>query len=245
MPDDVLAPAPHLGPDDLHPVPGLGPDDLEPVDLRELYDAVERIDPATLHAAAESSGRWLELKSHLYAWFHRLSGTDVVTATQISTGTGGGRIATLGAVLGFCLSGLGAGTVCVVTGVIELPPLSPPPKSAPATKKASKPASTPEPKKSPSREPKRPLAIAATPTPTPQPRVEKEPTGREPRREKRRERQPTATATDPAVAHETAEPLPVEESAPTEFTFEEPAPSQPQSTTPAAAPETGGGEFAP
>jgi RNA polymerase sigma factor (sigma-70 family) len=243
MPDDVLAPAPHLGPDDLHPVPGLGPDDLEPVDLWELYAAVERIDSATVHAAAESSGRWLELKSHLYAWFHRLSGTDVITATQISTGTGGGRIATLGAVLGFCLSGLGAGTVCVVTGVIELPPLSPPPKSAPATKKASKPASTPEPRKSPSREPKRPLAIAAAPTPPPQ--AEKQPARREPRREKRRERQPTATNADPAVAHETAEPLPVEETAPAEFAFEEPAPSQPQSTTPAAAPETGGGEFAP
>ena len=112
---------------DLGPVPHLGPDDLEPVDLWELYGAVERIDPAPLHAAAEVPGRWLELKSHLYTWFHRLSGTDVVAATQISAGTGGGRIATLGAVVGFCLSGLGAGTVCVVTGVVELP-LSPAPK---------------------------------------------------------------------------------------------------------------------
>ena len=106
-------------------------------------------------------GRWLELKTHLYGWFHRLSGTDVVTATQVSTGTGGGRIATLGAIVGFCLSGLGAGTVCVVTGVIELP-LSPAPKEAPAPRQKPEPKRTPEPKKSPSREPKRALPIAAT-----------------------------------------------------------------------------------
>jgi hypothetical protein len=247
MPDDVLVPAPHLGPEDLQPMPGLGPGDLEPVDLWALYDAVDRIAPERLHAAAESSGRWLDLKSHVYAWLHRLSGTDVVTATQISTGTGGGRIGTLGAVIGFCLSGLGAGTVCVVTGVIELPPdgLLPPPQSVPVTNKASQPALTPEPRPSPSREPKRPLPPAATPAPTPQREGETGPARFEPRREKRRDRQSAATTGDPAVAHETAEPLPVEASAPAEFTFEEPAPSQPQSNPRAAVPETGGGEFAP
>jgi RNA polymerase sigma factor (sigma-70 family) len=239
------APAPlPLPPDNdvLVPIPHLGPDDLEPVDLSELHDAVERIDPPTLHAAAEEPGRWLELKSHLYGWFQRLSGTDVVTATQIGTGTGGGRIATVGAIVGFCLSGIGAGTVCVVTGVIELPPLSPP-KSAPAPKKHAEQKPTPEPRKSPSREPKRPLPIAATPTPTAEPKPK--PQRRESNRDRERTRNPTTSSPDPAVAHETPAPVPVEDSAPPEFTFEQPVPTQSQSTTPAAAPETGGGEFAP
>jgi RNA polymerase sigma factor (sigma-70 family) len=238
--EPVPAPMPAMPDEDvLVPVPHLGPDDLEPVDISKLHDAVERIDPPTMHAAAEP-GRWLELKSYLYGWFHRLSGTDVVTATQISSGTGGGRIATLGAIVGFCLSGLGAGTVCVVTGVIELP-LSPAPKAAPAPKQKPEPKLTPEPKKSPSREPKRPLPVAATPSPSPQPK----PARRESNRERDRDRTPATSTSDPTVAHETPAPLPVEESAPPEFTFEQPVPTQSQTTTPAGAPATGGGEFAP
>jgi hypothetical protein len=94
---------------------------------------------------------------------HRMSGTDVVAAAQISAGTGGGRIATLGAVIGFCLSGIGAGTVCVVTGVIEL---SPAPKTATAPKRKPAPTILPEEKRPPRREPKAARPVA-TRTPTP------------------------------------------------------------------------------
>ena len=170
-----------------------------------------------------------------------MSGTDVVAATQISTGTGGGRIATLGAVVGFCLSGLGAGTVCVVTGVIELP-LSPAPKAAPAPKKKPAPKLTPgaeevaEPRaEAPAPDRRHADADAARRAQAGQPR--------------------TDAATAIATTRATADPAPSrtrrprrspsQESAPPEFTFEQPAPTQSQPTTPAAAPATGGGEFAP
>ena len=197
-------PAPRRRRPTTSPVPDLGPDDLEPVDLSELYDAVERIDPHDAPRRRRGAGRWLELKAHaLRLVAPAAAARDVVTATQISAGTGGGRIATLGAVIGLCLSGLGAGTVCVVTGVIELPRSRRRRKSAPATEKAAKPASTPEPKTAPRREPKRPLPIAATPTPTPTAGAQGEPARREPRRDARRERSPRRRPAIAAVAHET------------------------------------------
>ena len=63
----------------------------------------------------------VELKAHLYQWLHRLQGSDVATSAQIAAGAGGGRIASIGAVVGLCLSGFGAGTVCVLTGVVQNP----------------------------------------------------------------------------------------------------------------------------
>ena len=226
--DDVLVPAPHLG-----------PDDLEPVDMAQIYDAVERFDPS---ASTEVPGRWLEFKAQLYGWLHRMSGTDVIAAAQISAGSGGGRIATLGAVIGFCLSGIGAGTVCVVTGVLELP-LSPAPKEAPAAKREPTPEILAEEKRTPRREPKPARPVAVTPAPTPTARGKRAPARRN--RDTGREPQPTATPVPAPAAHETPEPVPVPQDAPPDFLFEQPAAPPSQSTTPAAAPATGGGEFTP
>ena len=245
--ETVPVPAPAPGPDDvLTPAPHLGPGDFEPVDLSSLHEAVERMDPTALHRAAEAPSRWFELKAQIYGWLHRMSGTDVVAAAQIGAGTGGGRIATLGAVLGLCLSSLGAGTVCVVTGVLELPfQSSRPPATAKAEKRPA-PETRPEKRQNPRREPKRPLPIAATPTPTPQPRAKHKPEKRAPRRDRDSRSDSSSATVSAAVAHESPEPVPVADSAPSEFSFEQPAPaSQPQSTTPAEAPATGGGEFAP
>jgi RNA polymerase sigma factor (sigma-70 family) len=52
---------------------------------------------------------------------HRTNSSDLAAGIHIATTTGGGRIATLGALIGMCLSGVGAGTVCVVTGLLEDP----------------------------------------------------------------------------------------------------------------------------
>ncbi|HYI18335.1 MAG TPA: RNA polymerase sigma factor, partial [Solirubrobacteraceae bacterium] len=162
------APGPDAG-DVLIPAPHLGPGEFEPVDLSKLHDAVERMDPTALHAAAELPGRWFEFKAQIYGWLHRMSGTDLVAAAQIGAGTGGGRIATLGAVIGLCLSSLGAGTVCVVTGVLELPfQWSKPPVTTKAERKPT-PEPRPEKRQNPRREPKRPLPVAPTPTPSPTP----------------------------------------------------------------------------
>jgi hypothetical protein len=56
------------------------------------------------------------------ALLHRAHSSDLATSIQWMTSLGGGgRAATIGAILGLCLSGIGAGTVCVVTGVLDGP----------------------------------------------------------------------------------------------------------------------------
>jgi RNA polymerase sigma factor (sigma-70 family) len=110
--------------------------ELAPVEgITDLYDAIAPLElPA--RDAAEQPGRLVELKTQLWGWLHRLEGADVATGAQIAAGTGGGRVATIGAVIGLCLSGLGAGTVCVVTGVVHSPFAPERPQHAPARPEA-------------------------------------------------------------------------------------------------------------
>ena len=95
---------------------------LSPVEgIPDLPEAVRRIelpDPSEL----VRHERLFDLKAHLFQWWHRLQGSDVATTAQIAAAnSGGGRIATIGAIIGLCLSGVGAGTVCVVSGVVHNP----------------------------------------------------------------------------------------------------------------------------
>ncbi len=52
---------------------------------------------------------------------HRTNSSDLAAGIHIAATSGGGRAATIGTILGLCLSGIGAGTVCVVTGVMHAP----------------------------------------------------------------------------------------------------------------------------
>ena len=56
------------------------------------------------------------LKHEVAALFHRAQASDLATGAGVAGAGGGGRIATVGAVVGLCLGGARAGTVCVVTG---------------------------------------------------------------------------------------------------------------------------------
>jgi RNA polymerase sigma factor (sigma-70 family) len=173
----------------------------------------------------EQPGRLLELKMQAYQWLNRLSGTDVATSAQIAAGTGGGRIATIGAVIGLCLSGLGAGTACVVTGVVENPFAGEPPRAV-----------VREAERTPAREPRRRLRPrpAATAEPARPRSAEK------PQREstQRSHREPAGSA-----SHEQPAPAPAPAGATQDFSFEQAVPAAP--AAPAAAPSNGGGEFAP
>ena len=95
---------------------------LSPVEgVPDLSEAVRRID---LPDASElvRHERVFDIKAHLFQWWQRLQGSDVATTAQLAaTNSGGGRIATIGAIISLCLSGVGAGTVCVVSGVIDNP----------------------------------------------------------------------------------------------------------------------------
>jgi RNA polymerase sigma factor (sigma-70 family) len=87
--------------------------------VRDLH--VSRLRRASLFwpvfLVAEPLGRVPHLKHEAAALFHRAQASDLATGTGLaSAGGGGGRIATVGAVLGLCLGGASVGTVCVVTG---------------------------------------------------------------------------------------------------------------------------------
>jgi RNA polymerase sigma factor (sigma-70 family) len=66
-------------------------------------------------------GRLSDLRRDISALFHRTNASDVATGVQLAATGGGGRIATVAAVLGLCLSSAGVGTVCVVSGIVSAP----------------------------------------------------------------------------------------------------------------------------
>ena len=86
--------------------------------VRELH--VSRLRRASLFwpifIVAEPLGRVASLRHDVTALFHRAQASDLATGAGLAGSGGGGRIATVGAVLGLCLGGASVGTVCVVTG---------------------------------------------------------------------------------------------------------------------------------
>lgn len=220
-------PSAEPGPGGIVLEPGGDVPELGPVEgITDLYDVIAPLElPA--RDAAEQPGRLVELKTQVWGWLHRLQGADVATGAQIAAGTGGGRVATIGAVIGLCLSGLGAGAVCVVTGVIPFAPERP--QHAQARPEQD---GRPEPR----RRPKPPLpAVTAGRPGSPADDGEREPQPTATRSAKRR---PSAPAT-----HERPPAAPAPAGATEDFSFEQTAPAAP--AAPAAAPSNGGGEFAP
>jgi RNA polymerase sigma factor (sigma-70 family) len=182
-------------------------------------------------------------KEHAYALLHRTQSSDAAAGAYIASSAGGGRITTIATIIGFCVSGAGAGALCVATGVVQTPGWI-----LDGTDRA--PAPRPAAKAKPPRAPKprgaaeltassRATEVIATPTPAPTSR---------PVAPKPRPKRPTATqdpsqGTTPA-SHENA---PISE-APTGTTAEfgpESGGSTTSSAPPASAPATGGGEFLP
>lgn len=179
---------------------------------------------------AEHVGRLDALRHDITAFFHRAQASDLATGVHMASTGGGGRIATVAAVLGLCLSGAGVGTVCVVTGLVqsplqllrdEPPTQREPRRAAPIKPRAAQ--STPT-----------PALVRATPTPTPE---------RRPAKRKRttasRDRSQRLTPT----SHESAPITPTTASQAGQDTFTPEAQQASQPPTP--APATGGSEFAP
>jgi hypothetical protein len=141
---------------------------------------------------------------------------------------GGGRVATLGAIVGLCASSVGVGALCVVTGVLQLPLWAERPQperpshAAPPRRTAEKPAA-----------PAVDLAaVRGTRAPAPPA------TGRRVKPESARDPSQKRTPT----SHEHPPIVPVAAGAPAEFA---PAPTRTGATPPAPPPATGGGEFTP
>ncbi len=212
--------------------PAPAPDRLHPLErAQDLDDAFRRMNAGetALPIAVEHAGRLAQqrsgLRAYLEAALQRLQSSDLAVSLHVTT-AGGGRAASIAALLGVCVSGVGAGTYCVATALLPEPkPLIhhahvPPP--APAIQRAKlvrlEPAAA---------------AVVATATPHPT-RVRKRSVAR-----------PTPVSPSPKVTQVSHEQAPVSP-APAgarDFSFEQSA--APAPTQPAAAPATGGGEFTP
>ncbi len=209
------------------------------VPMPQLTDGTLQI-PLELPPLTERAGdvgRLDGLRHDITAFFHRAQASDLATGVHVASTSGGGRIATVAAVLGFCLSGAGVGTVCVITGLVPSPlnliGNEPPGQATARAHPPSKPR--------PARPTATPTRIRATPpvmaTATPAPR-----------RTRAGTRQRDATSRDPSqrTAPTSQEntpisPTPADSSGQDTFTPEAPQAAPP----PTRAPATGGSEFAP
>src|SRR5215218_5328450 len=183
------------------------------------------------------------LKEQLYAILHRTQGSDAAAGAYIATQTGGGRLTTIAAIIGFCVSGAGAGALCVATGVVNTPGwILGQPDRAPAPRPMAKPKPKPPSARGPAKliASSRASEVIATPTPAPTPR----PVTRKPRRDHPTAAQDPSQGTKPD-SHENA---PISQSPPaqtSEFGAESGGAPSTGPTPPASAPATGGGEFLP
>jgi hypothetical protein len=182
-------------------------------------------------------GRLSHLKQQVSSLFHRASTSDLATGMQIAATSGGGRVATVAAVLGMCLSGAGVATVCVVTGVVS-DPLGLLREAHPRV------VATPDvTHRAPSHTPARAVA-----TPAPTPAVTPAPRRTTPRRRQVTAAKPAAAAAHPSqgttpTSHESAPISPAPASTTGHESFGPETPQTPAS--PAPAPATGGAEFGP
>jgi hypothetical protein len=210
--------------------PPAEPPATDPGHIPDVHDALRGIELPE-PSAGGGTERLVELKAQLFQWWHRLQGSDVATSAQLAASAGGGgRVATIGAIVGLCLSSLGAGTVCVVTGVVENPFAPKPEKRRVVVRQRPTPTPRPTP------EPRRP---ASAPSTQPSPQPPKPP----PVASKRSPRRESATRPARPRDHVRPAPAPAPAGATRDFAFEQAAPAtQP---VPAQAPVNGGGEFAP
>jgi RNA polymerase sigma factor (sigma-70 family) len=169
------------------------------------------------------------VRDELLALFNRTSSSDVATGIHIATAGGGGRISTIAAIIGFCVSGAGAGALCVATGVVKAPgfilgePADPKPRQkAPKRAKPTRAAQLDT------------SARATEPIPTATPTSRPAPAPRR-RAAPRRDTGPRS--------HETPPPAPPAAASTSEFSYEQ---SGSETTPPPdPAPPTGGSEFLP
>ena len=173
----------------------------------------------------KESGRLSTVRINFRGWaetaLQRLQSSDLAIGVHAASTGGGGRITSIAALIGICVSGVGAGTYCVATAL--LPDPKPPIRSESKTTKRKatekKLVRLPE-----------PASQAAVRTPTPAP-VRTQRTSRTAKTTPKSQPQP---------------PIAPAQAATQDFSFEQTA--APEPVVPAAAPSTpstGGGEFEP
>ena len=106
--------------------------DLHPVEHQEKVDelfrrinageaAVQPVAPSV----AEGVGRLSTVRPSLRGWvetaLQRLQSSDLAISVHAASSGGGGRISSIAALIGICVSGVGAGTYCVATALLPDP----------------------------------------------------------------------------------------------------------------------------
>ena len=183
----------------------------------------------------EHTSRLERFKQQAAAIVQRTNSSDLAAGIHAMTASGGGRIATVGAMLGLCLSGAGVGTVCLVTGVLKL---QKPPVSDVRTRANKPPHRLSGPQAHPHRTPANRgypprLVVTSSEPSAPATRVAV-------RRRSVAGRAPHSAADPPAPA---AKPEPAQDASGSEFSFETAAPAPaaataPQATTTASTPSS-------
>jgi hypothetical protein len=76
-------------------------------------------------SVAESVGRVSTVRVNVRDWaeaaLHRLQSSDLAMGIHAASTGGGGRISSIAALIGICVSGVGAGTYCVATALLPDP----------------------------------------------------------------------------------------------------------------------------
>ncbi len=203
--------------------------DLHPMERAEQLDeafrrmnagesAVQPVAPSVAEGVGRMSGARLHVRGWVEAALQRLQSSDLAIGVHAATSGGGGRIGALAALIGICVSGVGAGTYCVATALL--------PEPKPAIRASARPSTTHKAKRA--ARPKRLLSPTVTPTPTPTPT---------------RTRPARHTTPRTPKSHEQA-PISPAQASTQDFSFEQTA-ANPGPSQPATAPATGGSEFEP
>jgi RNA polymerase sigma factor (sigma-70 family) len=200
----------------------------DPAAVGEPHTTIERIHPI------------VRVKADVTQLLTRAGNPDLANGVQIAIASGLGRVATVGAIAGLCLSGLGAGTVCLVRGVSPLAWLHPDPPPARVHHAAPKPTATPGAVATVAALP--PKRAALRPVLTPSPMRAPAPAARsKPDRSRRAAADPSQGTAPSSQQHAPISPA---RAATTEFAAA-PAGGSGGAAAAAPAPPTGGNEFGP
>ena len=83
--------------------------------------AVQPLAPSVAEGVERISSARPNLRGWVEAALQRLQSSDLAIGVHAATSGGGGRVASIAALIGVCVSGVGAGTYCVATALLPDP----------------------------------------------------------------------------------------------------------------------------
>jgi hypothetical protein len=83
--------------------------------------AVQSVAPQVAESATRLSTARVDIRGWLEPALQRLQSSDLAIGVHAATTGGGGRITSIAALIGICISGVGAGTYCVATALLPDP----------------------------------------------------------------------------------------------------------------------------